>query len=126
MQPISVVLAQRDPGLTENLMRSIQNEFLNVATVTSTEEVRRAIARTRASLAIVDLELVNFPELGELCSEFPATAVICTHRLADEAMWSQSLAAGAVDCCFASDVLRILQTPERYVAREVSRAAPAA
>ena len=38
-------------------------------------------------------------------------------------MWSQSLAAGAVDCCFASDVPRILQAPERYVAFKEAQAA---
>ncbi len=116
MQPTSIVLAHRDPALTDNLARSIQRQFRAIATVDSLEETRGAIARLRAPLAIVDLELVTFPQLGELCREFPATAFVCTHRLADDAMWSQSLAMGAVDCCLANDVPGIVQAAERYVA----------
>ena len=126
MRPINIVLAHRDPALTKDLARSIQKQFRAIATVDSLEEIRSAIARLRAGLAIVDLELVNFSELGELCREFPATAFVCTHRLADDAMWSQSLAIGAVDCCFASDVPKILQASDRYVAIKKSQASSAA
>ncbi len=28
---------------------------------------------------------------------------VCTHRLADEHMWAEALAAGALDCCFDDD-----------------------
>ena len=126
MPPIHVVLARRDPALTDNLARAIQKQFLNLATVGSTEEARNAIARDRAPLAVVDLELVGLSQLAELCHEFPATAFVCIHRLADDAMWSQSLAAGAVDCCFASDLLRILQASERYIAFKEAHTAPAA
>lgn len=126
MPPIRVVLARQDPALVDNLVRSIQKQFLNVATVSSTEEARNAIARDRASLAVVDLELVGLSQLAELCHEFPATAFVCFHRLADDAMWSQSLAAGAVDCCYSSDLPRILQASERYIAFKEAHAAPAA
>ena len=74
----------------------------------------------------MDLELVSFAELGELCREFPATAFVCTHRLADDAMWSQSLAVGAVDCCLASDLPKILQASDRYIAIRESQAAAVA
>jgi hypothetical protein len=120
MPPTNIVLAHRDPALTENLARSIQRQFPDIATVNSLEETRRAIARLRAPLAIVDLELVTFSQLEELCREFPATAFVCTHRLADDAMWSQSLAKGAVDCCLGSDVQGIVQAAERYVAMRES------
>lgn len=126
MGPINVVLAHRDPALTDNLVRSIQRQFCNVATAHDLDEIRGTIARVRAPLAIVDLELVNFSQLGELCREFPATAFICTHRLADDAMWSQSLAMGAVDCFVASDVPKILQASDRYVAIKQSQAHSAA
>ena len=126
MRPINVVLAQQDSASTGILVRSIQKQFLNVATANSTEEIRNIIARLRAPLAIVDLELVNFPELGELCKEFPATAFVSTHRLADDAMWSQSLAMGAVDCCLTGDLHTILLASDRYVAIKEAHAIPAA
>jgi hypothetical protein len=126
MPPISVVLAYQDPALGNSLARAVEKLYLNLTTAKNTEEIRSAIVRLRAPLAIVDLEFVNLRELGELCREFPATAFVCTHRLADDTMWSQSLAMGAVDCCLACDLPRILQTSDRYVAIKNSHAVPAA
>ena len=126
MPPIHVVLTRQNPALSDNLVRSVQKQFLDLATVTNPEETRSAIARTHAQLAIVDLEAVNFLELGQLCHEFPTTAFVCIHRIADDSMWSQSLAAGAVDCCLAGDLPRILQASQRYVAYKESQVTPAA
>jgi hypothetical protein len=116
MRPIDVVLAYREPVVPERLVQSISKQFHNSATAHNAGEVRTAVARLGAGLAIVDLELIHFPELGELCRDFPATAFVCTHRLADDAMWLQSLAMGAVDCCLAGDLPKILLASERYVA----------
>ncbi|HEY4959693.1 MAG TPA: hypothetical protein VII29_02445 [Terriglobales bacterium] len=126
MGPINIVLAHRDPALTENLVRSIQRQFCDVATANNLDEIRVTITRVRAPLAIVDLELIDFSQLGELCHEFPGTAFVCTHRLADDAMWSQSLAMGAVDCCLAGDVPKILLASDRFVAINQSQAHSAA
>jgi DNA-binding NarL/FixJ family response regulator len=126
MPPIHVVLTRQDPALTDKIVASVKKQFLNVATVSNEEDTRHAIARTRAQLAIVDLEVVNFAELDQLCHEFPATAFVSIHRLADDGMWSKSLAAGAVDCCQAGDLPRILQASERYVAFKANRATSAA
>ncbi len=126
MGPINIVLAHRDRALADHLVRSVQKQFRNVATAFNVDEIRGTIARARAPLAIVDLELVNFPQLRELCREFPATAFVCTHRLADDDMWSQSLAMGAVDCCLASDVPKIVQASDRYIAIKESTAHTAA
>jgi len=126
MPPIHVVLTRQDPALTDKLAASIQKQFLDLSTVSNKEDTRNAISRTKAQLAIVDLEVVNFSELGQLCREFPGTAFVCIHRLADDGMWSQSLAAGAVDCCLSGDLPRILQASERYLAFKESQATPAA
>jgi hypothetical protein len=40
-------------------------------------------------------------------------------------MWSEALAAGAVDCCYAADVPGILLASERYVVLSRSRSAAA-
>jgi hypothetical protein len=126
MRPIHVVLAHHDPKSAECLARSFDRQFLNFTIATTTEQIRRAIARLKTSVVIVDLELISFPELGELCREFPATAFVCIHRLADDAMWTHSLALGAADCCLAGDLPRILQTSDRYIAIHQQPAIPAA
>jgi hypothetical protein len=126
MPPINIVIAHRDPALPEVLAGSIQQQLHAIATAQNLDELRTSIARLRSPLAIVDLELVSFSELAELCREFSATAFVCTHRLADDAMWSQSLSLGAVDCCLASDLPRILQTSERYVSVQRSQSSSAA
>ena len=61
-----------------------------------------------ADVAIVDLELAALSEVQQLKREFAATTIVCTHRLADETMWANALAAGAADCCYASDVRAIV------------------
>jgi hypothetical protein len=94
--------------------------------VKTKEEVRTAIARLRAPFAVVDLELINFSALEELCKEFPATAFVSIHRLADDDMWSHSLAVGAVDCCLASDLRYVLQASDRYVSIKEEQSVPAA
>jgi hypothetical protein len=126
MQPVRVVLAHHDPASVEDLVRPAHHEFLDFAIVKSTEETRTAIANTQAALAIFDLEVAGFPQVRELCHEFPSTAFVCIHRLADDGMWSQSLAAGAVDCCYASDLLRILLAAEHYVSYKQAHASSAA
>ena len=88
-------------------------------------EIAAAVARYRAPFAIVDLELVDLASLRSLCSEFPATAFVCIHRLADDRMWADALAMGAVDCCHSSDVRGILMASERYVVLSRSHSAAA-
>lgn len=126
MRPIHVVFAHRDPALTDVFVRSVQGQFHSIATANSLNEIRIWIARVRSPLAIVDLELVNLSEFGELCREFPATAFIGIHRLADDEMWSNCLAMGAVDCCLTSDLPTILHSSDRYLASKETQAFSAA
>jgi len=124
MRPINVVLAHHDAVSAEQLAAPLRAQFRNLAVTKSLEEARSAIARLRAPFAVVDMELIRTPELKQLCAQFPSTAVVCIHRLADDAMWSEALAMGAVDCCYTSDLQGILHASERYVV--LSRAHPAA
>jgi hypothetical protein len=39
--------------------------------------------------------------------------IVCTHRLADDRMWSAALGVGAVDCCHPSDVRGIVLAANR-------------
>ncbi len=113
MRPVNVVLAHRDPVAADVLARSLRPEFRNLAIAHSRCEIPSAVARLRASLALVDLELVSFGELQQLCRDFPATAFVALHRLADDQMWSDALVVGAVDCCQSNDVTSILFAADR-------------
>ena len=115
MRPINVVLAYHDALSAERLAASLRNQFRSLAIAKSYEEAAAALTRLRAPFAVVDLELVGMAELKQLCARFPSTAFVCIHRLADDRMWTEALAAGAVDCCYSGDVHGILLASERYV-----------
>jgi len=125
MRPINVVLAHHDAVSAERLAASLGKEFRNLVIAKSTEEARSAVARFRAPFAVVDLELIGLAELKELCHDFPSTAFVCIHRLADDRMWTQALATGAVDCCHCNDLHGILMASERYVVLSRGRSAAA-
>ena len=125
MRPINVVLAHHDAISARLLGESLKKEFRNLVIAGSAVEVRSALLTHRAPFAVVDLELVNMSELKDLCKQFPATSFVCIHRLADDRMWSEALAMGAVDCCHSHDLRGILSASDRYVALGHSRAAAA-
>ncbi len=125
MRPINVVLAHHDTVAAGRLAASLGKQFRNLEIAKSAGEIAPALARLRAPFAVVDLELVSLPTLKCLCSEFPATAFVCIHRLADDRMWSDALAMGAVDCCHSSDLHGILLASERYVVLSRSRSVAA-
>ena len=125
MRPINAVLAHHDTESAQRLGDSLRKEFRNLVVTKSTPELRSAVARFRAPFAVIDLELVDFGELKELCHDYPATAFVCVHRLADDRMWSEALAMGAVDCCHCEDLRGILMASEKYVVLSRARAAAA-
>jgi len=108
MKPLSVVVFQGDGRSAESLAHSLHNHFRLVNVARDLEELRSAIPRHRADVAIVDLELARLDDVQQLCRQFTGTSIVCTHRLADERMWTLALAAGAVDCCTSSDVRAIV------------------
>jgi DNA-binding NarL/FixJ family response regulator len=125
MRPINAVLAYHDPRSAEHLASVLRNQFRNLVVARSPEEVSSAVARLRAPFAVVDLELIGLAELKQLCAQFPSTAFVCIHRLADDRMWTEALAMGAVDCCHSGDVHGILLASERYVVLSRSHSAAA-
>ncbi len=108
MKPLSVIVAQSNTKTAESLARSLHNHFRVVNVARDVNELRNSIPRHRADVAVVDLELAGLIEIHELHKEFGATIIVCTHRLADEKMWTDALAIGAADCCNASDVRAIV------------------
>jgi DNA-binding NarL/FixJ family response regulator len=108
MKPLSVVVAQGNSKTAEMLAKSLYNHFRVVHLFRTLDELRQAIPSNRADVAIVDLELASLSEVQQLKREFSSTTIVCTHRLADEKMWMDALAAGASDCCYSSDVRAIV------------------
>jgi hypothetical protein len=125
MRPINVVFAHHDAVLAERLAASLNKQFRNLVLAKSSQEVKSAVARFRSPFAVVDLELVSLAELEELCRGFPSTAFVCVHRLADDGLWSDALAVGAVDCCDSADVPGVLLASERYVVLSRGRSSAA-
>ena len=125
MRPINVVLAHHDVVAADRLAASLGKQFRNLAVAKSAGEIASTVARLRAPFAVVDLELVSLPQVKALCSEFPSTAFVCIHRLADDRMWSDALAMGAVDCCNSNDLHGILLASESYVVLTRSRSVAA-
>jgi len=126
VRPINVVLAHSDAASADRLAASLGKQFRNLLVTKSLPEVKSAVARFRAPFAVIDLELIKLYDLKELCHEFPATAFVCIHRLADDRMWADALSAGAVDCCYAGDVDGIMLASDRYVVISRARAVAAA
>jgi DNA-binding NarL/FixJ family response regulator len=108
MKPLSVVVYQGDRKCAESLIKSLYTHFRVVNIARDLMELKHSIPQHSADAAIVDLEFAGLDDVQQLRNEFPSTSIVCTHRLADERMWSDALAAGAVDCCSSSDVRAIV------------------
>jgi DNA-binding NarL/FixJ family response regulator len=108
MKPLTVVVAQSNSQTAEMMAKSLYTHFRVVHLTANMNELRQAIPRNRADVVIIDLELATLHEVQQLKQEFVATTIVCTHRLADEKMWTDALAAGASDCCYSSDVRAIV------------------
>lgn len=109
MQPLNVVLLQNDSGVAQSLVSALTNIFTSVRQVRSLGELRTSIAKHRAGVAILDMEAASISDVEHLSREFPKACIVCTHRLADEHMWTAALNAGAADVCPPSDTPGILR-----------------
>jgi len=104
----SVVLLQGNPEIAQSLATSLLSSFRSVHAVRSMEELRASISKHRARVIILDIEMASLVEVESLSREFPGLSVVCTHRLADEEMWTAALSAGASDICPTYDTHSIL------------------
>lgn len=115
MLSLNVVLAQKDPSAASSLANNLRGQCRAV-TLAEKTQLRQAILQARAQVAVVDLEMFSLPEVKEICEEFRSLSVVCTHRLADEEIWTNVMNAGATDCCLPSDVDGIMFAVRRYAA----------
>lgn len=109
MQPLNVVLLQSDSRIAQSLVSALANTFNSVRQVQSLGELRTNIAKHRAGIAILDMEAASISDVEHLSREFPKACIVCTHRLADEDMWTAALNAGAVNVYPPSDTQGILR-----------------
>ncbi len=125
MQPVKVVVAHSDSNTAAQIAASLHKYFRSVSVARSLDEVRAVIPEGKAGpeLAVIDLETVSLPELEKLCRDFRDVPVVCTHRLPDDEMWAEALAAGAVDVCQTNDIASILYAVRRNTAMVQANAA---
>jgi DNA-binding NtrC family response regulator len=121
MEPLSVVLYQNDAETAQKLSASLSQYFLSIYLTRKREEIRPAIARHRAEVLVLDVETSDSSELETLHHEFPGLYIVCTHRLADEQLWTKALNQGAADLCVPWNTDDVV----RAVKRERSRRAAA-
>jgi len=123
MKSLNVVVLQSDSVIAQSLLDSLRHSFPSVRAAVSLREVRASIARNRAEVVVVDMEVASLKEVAELSREFPKAWIVCTHRLADEEMWTAALSAGAADVCPSSDTRAILSAALRRSSEARSAAA---
>jgi DNA-binding NarL/FixJ family response regulator len=114
MQPLNVVLLQSDPGTVQSLIAPLGSCFRSVREARSLGDVRDSVAQHNAKIVILDIEMTSLTDVEKLCHDFPEACIVCTHRLADEEMWTEVLSAGAADCCVSSDPRSIVEAACRY------------
>ena len=122
MQKFPVFIAQADPKLGSEFAAKLQTHFRDIHVLKGLPELRGTLAQQKPYALIVDLELIGVEELREICRSCPETVVVSTHRVADEEMWMASLAAGAADCCGATDFVSLLRALSRARMAELARA----
>jgi DNA-binding NtrC family response regulator len=99
MEPISVVVYQFDPRTAQVLASSLSHESLSVHLALSREELRPTITRNRAQVLVLDMEASSSRDVERIHNEFPSLSIVCTHRLADDELWTEALSHGASDVC---------------------------
>jgi len=99
MEPVSVVLYHNDARTAQVLASGLSQHFNSVHLARDCEEIRPAIARHRAEVLVLDLETSRLSEVQSLHHEFPCLSIVCTHRLADEELWTEAMNQGAADIC---------------------------
>jgi ActR/RegA family two-component response regulator len=123
MQPLDVVLLQSDSRVAQSLVSALSNSCASVHQVRSFDELRSSIAKHRAGIAILDMEAASISDIERLSREYPETCIVCTHRLADDALWTAAINAGATDVCPPSDTRSILRAALRNTSRTHSAVA---
>jgi DNA-binding NtrC family response regulator len=109
MQPLNVILLQSDSGVAQSLVSALASSSASVRQVESLGELRNIIEKHVSGIAILDMESASISDVEHLSRDFPKARIVCTHRLADEDMWTAALNAGAADVCPPTDTRGIVR-----------------
>ena len=120
MEPLNVVLYQDNAATAERLAASLSRYFPTVYLIQSREEIRPAIARFTAEVLVLDLETSESNELERLHQEFPGLYIVCTHRLANDELWTETINQGAADLCVPWNTEDIVRSLTREHARRAA------
>ena len=123
MDPATVVLYQKDAGNAKVLANRLSQHLHSVYLAKTWEDVRPTIAQHRARVLVLDLENSCLKEVERLHQEFPALSIVCTHRLADDELWTAALTEGAADICEPGNTDEVVRSVMREQRRAISAAA---
>jgi len=123
MNQLSVALLQSDAKNIRLLASSLCHHFPAIYTAWSIADLREKIVKHRAQLVIVDMEMASLSDVHLLHRDFTNVSIVCTHRLADDEMWTAALNAGASDVCPSFDTRGIVTAAIQSTALTDSAAA---
>jgi DNA-binding NarL/FixJ family response regulator len=123
MKSLSVALLQKDSRVARLLSAQLSHQFQSIQVVGSSSELRDLIPAFRPDVIIVDIEAASLGEIEQFHRDFASICIVCTHRIADEEMWTAAMDAGAADVCSATDARAILNAAIRNGALARSAAA---
>ena len=120
MEPLRVVVYQNDEQTAERLAASLSPYFPSICLTRSRDEIRPAILRFRAEVLVLDVETSESSELERLHREFPNLSIVCTHRLANDELWTETLNQGAADLCVPWNTADLVRSLTRECARRAA------
>jgi DNA-binding NtrC family response regulator len=123
MKSLSVALLQKDSRIARLLSGQLYHHFHAIHVVRSVAELRELIPRFRPEVVVLDMETATLSEVQQLHRQFASLCIVCTHRIADEEMWTAAMNAGATDICAATDTRGILTAAVRSATLTRSAAA---
>lgn len=113
MNSLSVALLQKDARVARLVSGQLCHHFRTIRVAQSAAELREIIPRFRPDVVVADMETASLSEIQQLRREFAGLCIVCTHRIADEDMWTAAIEAGATDLCSATDTRGILTAAVR-------------
>jgi DNA-binding NtrC family response regulator len=120
MEPLHVVVYQGDAQTAERLAAGLSRYFPSICLTRNRDEIRPAITETSAELLVLDVENSGTMELERLHQEFPELYIVCTHRLANDELWTEALNQGAADLCVPWNTEEVVQALTRDHARRAA------
>ena len=120
MKLLSVVLFQSNARTAQILAENLSQHVRYVHLARTRDEIRPNITRHGAEVLVLDLENCCLSEVKRLHREFPDLSIVCTHRLADEELWTEALNHGAADMCEPRNTDGILRSVMRERAHSVA------